>query len=414
MSAAFALALFLQVGGATPVIIDRARLDPRADVSFHAVVVPDTVYVGDAALYELGVFIVDEVRQRLRRNPEFVPPELRSVLAYDLHDSRGARTVVRDGRTYEVHVFRRALFPVAPGRIDVPPARLSYAVPLGSSFFSREETRLLQSEPVTFVAIAPPLAGRPASWNGAVGDLRLSMRVNAGAPRVGDPFVVTLRLTGEANVDLLPRPAFALDWASVVAGAERVTIDTMAATVRGSKEFDWLVTPTVDGRADLPAVDYAYFDPSARQYRIARSAPQSITIGEGTLAAPDSVSGTQSRHQDVSLRTAWSRPLPDTPDRALWYWILGTLAPVPALVRFVRARPRKRVRQVPEGSLSALARAGVSDAARVRGALHAALDARLSADPVSWADPVQLRRALRHHGITDETVGEAHRVVGAD
>ena len=347
MSLTFVLGVFLQVGGGTPVIIDRARLDPKADVSFHAVAVPETVYVGDAVLYELGVFIVDEVRQRLRRNPEFVPPELRSVLAYDLHDTRGARTVVRDGRTYEVHVFRRALFPVAPGRLAIPPARLSYAVPLGASFFSREETRLLLSEPVTIVAIAPPAAGRPAIWNGAVGDLRISMRVNAGAPRVGDPFVVTIRVTGESNVALLPRPALSLSWASVVPGAERVAIDTLALTVRGSKEFDWLVTPTVDGRQDVPAVDYAYFDPSARQYRVARSAPQAMNIGEGSLAALDTGHAAPLRHGDVAVRGAWSRPLPDAPDRSLWYWILGTLVPVPAIVRIARTRPRRRAREAP-------------------------------------------------------------------
>jgi hypothetical protein len=365
------------------------------------------VYVGDAALYELGVFIADEVRQRLRRNPEFVPPELRSVLAYDLRDVRGARMVVREGRTYEVHVFRRALFPVAPGRIVVPPARLSYAVPLGASFFSREETRLLYSESVTIVAIAPPAAGRPSSWSGAVGNLRISMTVSAGAMRVGDPFVATLRVSGEANVNLLPRPAFSLAWASVVPSAERVTIDTLAPTVRGAKEFDWLVTPTVDGREELPAVDYAYFDPSARQYRIARSTPKTISVGEGSLAALDTGNAVPARRGDVSLRTEWSRPLPDAPDRTLWYWLLGLLVPMPAIVRFARERPRKRARETPAGALAALAGEGVVDAAHVRGVLHAALDDRLGASSVAWADPVLVRRALRHRGITDATADNA-------
>ncbi|HYV96923.1 MAG TPA: hypothetical protein VE967_05675, partial [Gemmatimonadaceae bacterium] len=231
----FALGVLLQAGGGLPAVIERSTLDPRADVNFHAAIVPETVYVGAPATYELGVFIADEVRQRLRKNPEFIPPELRSVLAYDLHDSQGARTVVRDGRTYEVHVFRRALFPVAPGKIVIPPARLTYTMPLGASFFSREETHTLRSESVTIVAISPPASGRPPNWTGAVGDLQISTKTNARAARVGDPFLVTLRVSGSANVNLLPRPTFTLPWGTVVPSAERVTIDSLAASVRGAK-----------------------------------------------------------------------------------------------------------------------------------------------------------------------------------
>lgn len=401
-----ALGLLLQVGGATSVIIDRAQLDPRAEVNFHATAAPETVYVGDAVLYELGVFIADEVRQRLRRNPEFVPPELRSVLAYDLRDTRGARTVVRDGRTYEVHVFRRALFPVAPGRVVVPPAKLSYAVPMGASFFSREETKLLRSESVSFVAIAPPLAGRPANWNGAVGDLRVAASVEATSTRVGDPFVLTLRVSGEANVHLLPRPVFALSWATVVPSAERVAIDTLAPTVRGTKEFDFLVTPSVEGRAQLPAIEYAFFDPSARRYRVARTVPGAITVGEGSLMKVDSTGGSPLRRGALPLRTVWSRQLPDTPDHSVWYLALAVLAPLPAIARLVRERPRRRAKYSPEAALHTLAQAGAADPARVRAALQAAMSARLGGTPVPWADHVELRRSLRHHGVTNGTIDE--------
>ena len=407
MSLLPALGLFLQVSGATSVIVDRARLDPKADVDFHAMAVPDTVYVGDAALYELAVFIADEVRQRLRRNPEFVPPELRSVLAYDLRDPRAARTVVRDGRTYEVHVFRRALFPVAPGRIVVPPARLSYAVPVGGSFFSREENKLLRSEPVTIIAIAPPAEGRPPTWGGAVGNLRIDAIVSAGAARVGDPFVVTLRVAGEANVHLLPRPVLTLSWASVVPSAERVVVDSMAPTVRGAKEFDWLVTPLIAGARELPVVEYAFFDPAARKYRLAHTSSESVSIGEGSLAAVDTVAPALARRATLPLRTVWRRPLGDAPDRSLWYLALATLVPIPAIARLVRERPRRRPRATPEAALHALSVAGEEDAARVRGVLHTALNARLGVLSVHWADAVALRRALRHHGVTDATIDDA-------
>ncbi|HKG92719.1 MAG TPA: hypothetical protein VKA84_12535, partial [Gemmatimonadaceae bacterium] len=67
-----------------PEIVSRAPLDESRAVDFHGMATPARVYVGQQATYQVGVFLDDEVRFRLRRNPEFHPPELRSAVAYDL------------------------------------------------------------------------------------------------------------------------------------------------------------------------------------------------------------------------------------------------------------------------------------------------------------------------------------------
>lgn len=214
-----------------------------AGIGFSATLAPDTVYVGQQATYALTVRIPAEVRQRLRRNPEFVPPETRAMLAYDLPVPRpGPR-----GEGPEVHVFRRALFPLTPGRYTIPPARLSYSIPQSPSFFSREEARTLRSAATTLVVLEPPDRGRPEAWSGAVGRWRASASVDPAATRVGDPFVLTLRVEGVGNATLLPRPALEIDWASVVPEDERVVLDSTPTTLSGFKEFTWLVTPRVAG-----------------------------------------------------------------------------------------------------------------------------------------------------------------------
>jgi hypothetical protein len=145
-----------------PTIADRVPKPSRQGIAFHAQIGPDTVYVGQQATYQIAVFLDDEARTRLRRNPEFVPPELRGLLAYDLPAGRASlRGRVVDGRRYDVHVFQRALFPVAAGRVAIPPAQLTYALPLTSGFFSREESFSTRSEAVAVVAIDPPTRGVP-------------------------------------------------------------------------------------------------------------------------------------------------------------------------------------------------------------------------------------------------------------
>src|SRR5690606_38626703 len=74
----------IALGAQAPEILRSAPLDPSAGVNFHALATPDTVWVGQQLNYQVGVFMDEDVRARLRRNPQFMPPELRSMLAYDL------------------------------------------------------------------------------------------------------------------------------------------------------------------------------------------------------------------------------------------------------------------------------------------------------------------------------------------
>ncbi|HEU4628210.1 MAG TPA: BatD family protein, partial [Gemmatimonadaceae bacterium] len=279
-------ALPATLGAQLPAVVTETPLDVRQGVNFHALVQPETVYVGQQANYQVGVFLDDDVRGRLRRNPEFVPPEMTGMLAYELPVTHGSVPKAGRGR-YEVHVFERAVFPLLPGVHDVPPARLSYSLPLSRSFFSREESYTLRSERVRVVALAPPLEGRPTDYDGAVASaLALDARVrDDSAARVGDPLLLTVRISGRGNVNLFPRPRLTLSWAQAVPADERVTLDSTSRVVTGAKEFDWLVTPRRAGRLVVPPIRYPYFDPYAERYVLAVTRPTTLDVAPGTLAA---------------------------------------------------------------------------------------------------------------------------------
>jgi hypothetical protein len=367
------------------------------------------VYVGQAARYELGVFIRDDIRQRLRRNPEFVPPDLRALFSYDLREDSRTRLVQRNGVQYEVHRFRRALYPVAPGRIIVPPARLSYVVPLGASYFSREETRSLQSESVTIVAIQPPERGRPSSWAGAVGDLTLRAGVVPAEVRRGDPFVYTLRVSGAGNVGLFPRPALAIPGATVVASDERVRLDSMPEELRGEKSFDWLVTPDVTGDLAIPVSEYAYFDPEREEYRVARAGGGSITVLDAERVQVDTAAtAVIAPRERVALAATWRGERAASPLRQWWFWLLLVLAPLPAAVGAFRRRAPRAAR--PATARERLDRAGLDlPPSERREVFTAALVDRVGT-PIPWASVDAARRTLRRAGVTAVT---AERVVAA-
>jgi hypothetical protein len=425
--AAFVLAV--QVAAQTAATLPRAaataRIPDGVGVHVAAAVVPETVVVGEQALYQVAVFVSEEVRSRLRRNPEFLPPELRGVLAYDPPGGyRLYQGVVRDERRWEVHVFQRAVFPLGAGAVRIPEARLSYALPTSSSFFAREETVALQAQAVTLVAVDPPRDGRPAAWGGAVGDLSVTASLDAPRVRVGDPLTLSVRVRGVGNVNLFPRPAVTLPWGDVVAGGEEVRLDSVPLLVRGEKRFEWIVTPRREGRLVIPPIRLAYWEPRSRTWRTAETSPlalEAVAGGAGVAApAAPTDAGTAASAGAVAdtvprLPMTWRGAAAPPVHRRWAFWLLALLAPAPALWALTRRRPmvdaaaaggeRRAGDRSPAAPATANGRGAAPTAANAFASWRAALAAHVAL-PVG-AGELMVVQALRRAGVTDATARRA-------
>ncbi|MBA2685794.1 MAG: BatD family protein [Gemmatimonadaceae bacterium] len=396
-----------------PAIVTRAVLDTSALVNFRVLVQPETIYVGQQANYQLGVFLDETVRDRMR-SMEALAPEMRSMMAYEPPAPlSGFPLRNAQGHRYEAHVYQRPIFPLSAGRVAIPPARLLYAMPLSYSFFSREESFELRSDSAVVIALEPPEAGRPADWSGAVGDLRLSAAVDSAAARVGDAMRLVVRVSGQGNVKLFPRPALALSWATATAEGERVMMSTDSMHIGGTKEFDWVITPRVPGRVEVPPLRYPYFDPAARQYEIAESTPLAIYIAAGNLASSDT--STASTAPRWMLRPSYRGALLPPLYRSQSLLLALLLLPLPVLVLASTRRPRKRtVRTISHAAtLRTLARteSTIREARTVRRTFLSAAADRLGASATMIAEPAALRQVALRAGVTPETAERAQAFV---
>ncbi len=396
-----------------PAIVSRATIDTSALVNFRVLVQPETVYVGQQANYQLGVFLDESVRDRMR-SMEALAPEMRSMMAYEPPAPlSGFPLRNAHGHKYEAHVYQRPIFPLSAGRVAIPPARLLYAMPLSYSFFSREESFELRSDSAVVIALEPPEAGRPSDWAGAVGDLRLSAAVDSAQARVGDAMRLVVRVSGQGNVKLFPRPPLALSWATTIAEGERVMMSADSMHIGGTKEFDWVITPRTAGRVEVPPLRYPYFDPAARQYEIAESAPVAISIAAGNLASADT--STASAAPRWPLRASYRGPLAPPLYRSRGLLLALLLVPIPVLALATTRRPRKRVARVisPAVTLRALARTDstVREARTVRRTFLSAAADRLEASATVIAEPAALMRLALRAGVTHETAERARGFV---
>ena len=394
-------------GVTVPTIVAKAPFDATASVSVAATASPDTVYVGEQTTYQVAVFIDEAIRNRLRRNPGFTPPELRGMLAYDLSPVRGVLPTRRVGdRRFEPHLYQRAVFPLVAGRHVIPPAELQYALPLSYSFFSREEGRVLRTDSVVLVARETPVEGRPANYSGAVGELSIAAAVRPARARVGDPAVLTLTVSGIGNINMLPRPAVELPWGVLIPAQERVTIDRSSEVIRGAKEFDWVITPQLAGPQELPPIQYPFFNPRTERYEIAVSRADTLTIAPGSLvgseeAAADTVA-------PLPLRAVYRGEQGPPLHSRQAYWLLLATAPLPAaLVALVR-RPRRR--RVPSAAsvLRGLGRRRSKlTPGELRRAYVNALAQRLHLSAGMLATRTDFARALRRAGVSSQTTDAA-------
>lgn len=382
----------------SPIVLVRARLDAGGGRR------TDTLFVGQQVDYVVDVQLNEPARQRLRRNPTFFPPEMPSVLAYDLP---APAPIAREGRhCFESLSYRRALFPLFAGAVSIAPATLSYSLPLSTSFFSREESHELRTDDVRFAAVEPPAAGRPPDYAGAVGSVRATASLSPTSVRMGDPLVLTLRLAGTGNVKLLPRPVLTIGWASVALGEERVTVDSTAARVRGTKEFDWLLAPRVAGRQVMAPMRYPYFDPDRGAYDVSIADSIAIDVASASLASADTITAAGLPIRTV-LRPERPAPLPSRP----WYWALFLVAPAPAALGRVGVRRRRASKESPVRRLRRLAEArDGSPAPALRRAFLDAVSDRVPAvgERTSRAP---LGRTLRRAGVTDATAHAAEELL---
>ena len=227
-------------------------------------------------------------------NIGYNPPALTGFLVEDLPAGAGNTQV--DGRPYQYHEIKLALFPLQPGKLKIGSAAVQCMVPPRAGGTSMQDVfnsflAMASPEPVTVntepltLQVDPLPAGKPENFTGVVG--KLSARAAADRTRVkaGDAVNLSVSVSGIGNVKSVPEPKkpdlptlrfFETESSSVVEKKKDV--------VGGSKIFKTVVVPRVSGKALVPSYSFSYFDPETKSYALARTEALTLDVAPG---APD-------------------------------------------------------------------------------------------------------------------------------
>jgi len=383
-----------------------APVSRRADrVALTMLVPSDTVFAGEQVDLIAAAWIPRDLGERMRRPPLLTLETPEGVWAYPTATSSGvALSRQVSGRWMDLFIAHQVVFPLAPGRLIIPPASVEYALPVTFSFFSREERYTLRSDSIAITVLPLPPAN-PAT--NVVGQgLSLNLQIDPTTTRVGEPVEASITISGIGNVTLWPPPEPAIKWPTgfrVYPAQTEVRLATDAGRIAGSKTFHFLAVPDSSGNFVLPEVRYPYFDANTGRYAMATAALRALAVAPG--AEP------RAARVLPPLLPARGALVADTLSRRLgWQGWLALLL-VPPLIAWVSSRRWRRApaaADVTTGGGSGRGGAELTPLGRLEREFLAVLGSHVS-DPFA-RDGDGLAQALRAAGVDSAVADHVKRL----
>ncbi len=197
-----------------------------------------------------------------------------------------------NGVTYLTGVLRKyVLFPQKSGTLTINSCKVTAGIQqrvqsrsrsIFDDFFGggvQTIPREATSRPVN-ITVLPLPEGKPASFTGGVGQIKFAATIDKTEVKANDPVTLKIVVSGNGNMKFVdaPRINFPPDFEVY---DPKVSTSLNATTTAGSKTFEYLIIPRHGGTYKIPAVEFSYFDPQAKQYKTVRSDEYTLTVERG-------------------------------------------------------------------------------------------------------------------------------------
>lgn len=282
-------------------------------------------------------------------------PNFDQFIVEDIGQERRFETV-RGGRRFRVLELRKALYPLEPGTITLPPAKLTCTVTYPSTrgvlpggfdqLFSdqRTETKILETEPITLEV--RPLPTPPPDFSNIVGRVELNTHVSERRLMAGSSATQTIYIQSDGNLRgfIPPRPE--LEGVKIYDDQAEVRVNDRGNRLESMLQMNRAFVPVQAGTLTIPPIRFSYFDPESGRYEQASASGFELQVTPN----PDAeslrlVDGTGAQDKkDVAVSDETLMPYAATPTLGvrsppIWVVMLAALFPPLALLAaWVRRR----------------------------------------------------------------------------
>ncbi len=209
---------------------------------------------------------------------------------------------VYKGQDYRFVVLRKSvLLPQKTGKLTIEPLTLDVAVNVPTNrrdFFGGRQYQSVSQKvaaPTRTINVKPlPEQGKPASFNGAVGNFDFDVTTNKKALKSGESFQATVKVSGKGNLKLFELPELVLPSSLEVYEPEHnEKVRTNLAGMSGVISDTYTIVPQFKGNYPVSKLEFSYFNPKTEKYITLNSIEHLVEVLTGpTNTSNESVSST--------------------------------------------------------------------------------------------------------------------------
>ncbi|MDD3160759.1 MAG: BatD family protein [Bacteroidales bacterium] len=240
-------------------------------------------------------------------------PEFDGFLAQEitLPDEKQWSLENYNGQNYRTVVLKQTLlFPQRSGKLTLRSgtfdvvariANQARAQSIFDDFFSSySEVNKTLSTPQVDINVKPLPSGKPASFTGTVGDLKMTSAINSKVVKANESVTLTIEFSGSGNLKLIKTPEvkFPADFDLYDPKIEN-NLKTTASSVTGKQTIEYLAIPRHAGDFTIPAVEYSYFDLKSNSYKTLSTPEYSIHVDPGAAGSETTVTSSFTNKEDV-------------------------------------------------------------------------------------------------------------------
>lgn len=240
-------------------------------------------------------------------------PEFDGFLAQEitLPDEKQWSLENYNGQNYRTVVLKQTLlFPQRSGKLTLRSgtfdvvARIANQARTGSlfdDFFSSySEVNKTLSTPQVDINVKPLPSGKPASFSGTVGDLKMTSSINSKVVKANESITLKIEFYGTGNLKLIKTPEvkFPADFDPFDPKIEN-NLKTTASSVSGKQTIEYLAIPRHAGDFTIPAVEFSYFDLKSNSYKTLSTPEYSIHVDPGAAGSETTVSSSYTNKEEV-------------------------------------------------------------------------------------------------------------------
>ena len=198
-----------------------------------------------------------------------------------------------NGRNYKTVTWSQyVMFPQMSGKLQVPPLTFNGVVVQQNrnvdpfeAFFNGgsgyvEVKKQIKAPGVDIEVM--PLPKRPEGFSGGVGNFSMKAQLDKSELKANEPLTIRVTVSGTGNLKLIKAPEvkFPKDFDTYdVKITEKTRLTTSG--LEGSMIYEYLAVPRHQGKFQVPAVEFTYFDTASKQYKTLTSEAYDLTIGKG-------------------------------------------------------------------------------------------------------------------------------------